>query len=458
MKDLITQIITELGYDKSVVDENQENRVNLWLSWLKGKTKDHQYKIYNGKKYIKKEFKSLNIASQSCSDLGDFFINEKLDITIDKPNVQEKIDECLEQNNFLENANKLVQLVKALGTGALVEYLDDSVLKINYINATNIIILKADRGEIQDVLFYSENRKELYVNIHILGEDGYTIINKKYIQSGDSYVEEELDKSVSEIPTHSFIPKFQIITTPEINNFDINSPYGISCYANALDTIIALDRAYDSFDNEIALGRKRVYVPAKSVQFNIDANGNTIPAFDDSDVAFYVYPGNSDSEKLVESSFDLRIEQLTQAIQAQLNIYTAKIGLGHNYYKFKNGETYVNVVNVMSSNSDVYRKIKKQENILTRAITGMCYAIAELIGLTEEFSVSVFYDDSIIEDTESIRKQAQTEYNTKLISKAQYYRDVYKLKDDEALAFAQQMNEEIKNESLIEGEEENFVE
>ena len=457
MKDLIKQIIESLGYDKSIADEDQEKRVNLWLSWLKGKTKDHQYRIYNGKKYVKKEFKSLNIASQSCSDLGDFFINEKLDITIDKPNVQEKIDECLEQNNFLENANKLVQLTKALGTGALVEYLDDSVLKINFINATNIIILKADRGEIQDVLFYSENGNELYINIHILGEDGYIILNKKFNKVNDSYVEEILDESVSEIPTHSFIPKFQIITTPEINNFDINSPYGISCFANALDTIIALDRAYDSFDNEIALGRKRVYVPAKNIQFNIDANGNTIPAFDDSDVAFYVYPG-SDNEKLVESSFDLRVEQLTQAIQAQLNIYTAKVGLGHNYYKFKNGETYVNVVNVMSSNSDVYRKIKKQENILTRAITGMCYAIAELIGLTEEFSVSVFYDDSIIEDTESIRKQAQTEYNTKLISKAQYYRDVYKLKDDEAIAFAQQMNKEIKNESLIEGEEENFVE
>ena len=458
MKDIIKQIVLNLGYDESVLDEEQQDRVNLWLSWLKGKTKDHKYKIYNGKKYKKMEYKSLNITSQSCSDLGDFFFNEKLEITIDKPSVQEKIDECLEQNNFLENANKLMQLTKALGTGAFVPYLDNDVLKINFINATNIIILKADRGEIQDVLFWSETGKNLYINIHILGEDGYTIYNKKYTKSGDSYVEEELDEKLKEIPTHSFIPKFQIIETPEINNFDINSPYGISCYANALDTIIALDKAYDSFDNEIALGRKRVYVPAKSVQFNIDSEGNTIPAFDDNDVAFYVYPGNSENEKLVESSFDLRIEQLTQAIQAQLNIYTAKIGLGHNYYKFKNGEAYVNTSNVISSNSDVYRKIKKQENILTRAITGLCYAIAELIGITEEFSVSVFYDDSIIEDTESIRKQAQTEYNTKLISKAQYYRDVYKLKDDEALQFAQQMNEEIRNESLIEGEEETFVE
>ena len=49
-------------------------------------------------------------------------------------------------------------------------------------------------------------------------------------------------------------------------------------------------------------------------------------------------------------------------------MWSSKIGLGHNYYKFKQGETYVNTDNVMSSNSDVYRKIKKQENIMARKI------------------------------------------------------------------------------------------
>ena len=81
----------------------------------------------------------------------------------------------------------------------------------------------------------------------------------------------------------------------------------------------------------------------------------------------------------------------------------------------------------------------------------MIYAIAELIGIQEQFSVSVFYDDSIIEDTEKTQKQAQTEYNLKLISKAQYYRDVYKMKDKEALKFAKQMNKEIIEETITDG-------
>lgn len=463
MEKIVTNFLKELGYENNVIDEEQEKRVNNWLEWFGGKTKQHNYTIYNGKKLCKRTYKSLNIASQSCGDLSDFFFNEKLDITIDNERVQEKLKECLEQNNFLANSNKLMQLVKALGTGAYVSYLEDKVLKINYINATNIVILEADKDGVQDVLFWSKrkvlNGTEFYINAHILGDNGYVIHNRKYLQKKDSndYIEEELDESIKEVETKSFIPKFAMLFTPEVNNLDINSPYGISCYANALDTIIALDRAYDSFDNEIALGRKRVYVPTSGVQFNIDVSGESVPAFDENDVAFYAYPGK-ENDKLVESSFDLRIEQLTQAIQGQLNLYTSKVGLGHNYYKFKDGQAYVNTDNILSSNSDVYRKIKKQENIITQAITQLLYGIAELIGITEEFSVSVFYDDSIIEDMEKTRLQAQSEYNSKLISKAQYYRDVYKLKEEEALEFATKMNEEIKSQTITDGEEFSFVE
>ena len=462
MEKIVTDFLKELEYETSNVDEKQEKRVKEWLAWYGGKTKNHNYQIYNGTKPCKRTYKTLNIASQSCGDLSDFFFNEKLDITIDNKGVQEKINDCLMQNNFLQNSNKLMQLVKALGTGAYVPYLEDNVLKINYINATNIIILSADKGEVQDVLFWSKKKVlegiEYYINAHIKGENGYTIYNRKYLQKDnkDTYIKKDLGDA-EKIETNSVIPKFAMLFTAEVNNIDINSPYGISCYANALDTIISLDKAYDSFDNEIALGRKRIYVPTNSVQFNINESGETVPAFDENDVAFYAYPGK-ETDKLQESSFDLRIEQLTQAIQAQLNLYTSKVGLGHNYYKFKDGQAYVNKDNVLSSNSDVYRKIKKQENIITTAINQLIYGIADLIGIKQKFSISVFYDDTIIEDTERVRQQAQTEYNSKLISKAQYYRDVYKLKDNEAIKFAEKMNEEIQKQTITDGSEFDLVE
>ena len=187
MDKIVKDFLSTHGY-RDCVDENQEKRVNEWLDIFKGPTKKYNIKIYNGKNYTKYKIKSLNLPSQICGDLADFFFNEKLDITIDKEKVQKKIKDCLEQNKFLHNGNKLMQLVKALGTGALVPYLDNGVLRINYVNATNIIILKANADEVIDVLFWSKTKTkdgyEYYFNLHVLEEDGYVIYNAKQIETG----------------------------------------------------------------------------------------------------------------------------------------------------------------------------------------------------------------------------------------------------------------------------------
>ena len=455
MDTIVKNYLRDHGYD-GCIDENQEARVNSWLDIYKGPTKIYNVRIYNGKNYTNHKIKSLNLPSQVCGDLADFFFNEKLDITIDNKEVQEKINACLGQNNFLHNGNKLMQLVKALGTGAFVPYLDNNVLRINYMKAPNVIILKANADDVIDVLFWSKTKTiqgyEYLFNMHVLEEDGYVIYNTKKVEKDRSVVDVDLGET-AKIETHSFIPKFGMLFTPDINNFDIDSPYGISCYANAMDLIFATDCSYDCLDNEVVLGKKRVYVKTGALDFNTDDNGNPVSVFDPNDVVYYAIPGdeNDGKELIHESSFDLRIDPISSSVQYNLNLVTSKVGLGHNYYKFKDGEVYVNTDNVISTNSDVYRKIKKQQNIITKAITNLIYAIAELIGVKEQFSVSVFYDDSIIEDTEKTQKQAQTEYSLKLISKAQYYRDVYKLKDKEAIKFAEKMNKEIIEETITDG-------
>ena len=463
MNKVVKDYIKSLGYEK-VIDIDHENLVDNWLKWYKGKTDKHFYNIYNGKTYNKVEMKTLNIASQSCGDLSDFFFNEKLDITINDKEIQESIDKILMQNNFLYNCNNLMQLTEALGTGAIVPYLDKDKLRINYIAAPNIVILSCRENVPTEVLFYSEETVkdgiEITINTHLLDEkDNYKILNKKYkVDDNGNASEMEVDEKLKEINTGSPLPKFGLLKTSIVNNQNINSPYGISIYANALDNILSIDRVFDSLDIEVALGRKRIFVSGDAASFNTDSEGNVTPVFDSNDIAYYQVPGKEGSEPVKESNGELRIDQLSNALQYQLNMWSSKIGLGHNYYKFKDGQVYVNTDNVMSSNSDVYRKIKKQENIITNCLINVIYAIAELIGINKQFDISIDYDDSIIEDKEQVRKQAQMEYNAGLISKAQYYRDVYKLEEDTAIKFMDQMNKEIKEGTLVEGEEETFIE
>ena len=453
MKEKIKEFLQEIGYDANLIDSNHFNDVDKWLRMYKGKIKEHEYYTYNGLKRTKQKIKSLQLAYKSCNDLSDFFFNEKMEITTDNEKFNEILNDVFEQNKFLSNANRLLQRVKALGDGAIVSYLDDNVLKMNFLNATNIVILDADSTGVNSALFYTDDDTKLVINAHVLKEDGYTIYNREYKKYNGTYGSNVLDEEVSTIETKSFIPKFVMLYGPEDNNIDLNSPYHLSVYANSYDNLMAIDRAYDSYDNEVWLGRKRIYVKGGAINFNADSQGNTTPVFDDSETMYHQLPGDEKSPLITVDDSELRIEQLGNALQAQINLYTSSVGLGHNYYKFKDGEVYVNTDNVVSTNSDIYRKIRKQENILTNALTNMCYAIAELVGFNGQFKVSIDYDDSVIEDTEAIKRQALTEYNTGLISKAEYYRQVYKLKDDSALDFANQMNKEIIDETIKDGTE-----
>lgn len=457
MEQKVIEFMKEIGFSDAF-DAAQENRVKRWLNWYKGKTAEHSYYMYNGKSKKKYDLKSLNIIPQACGDLSDFFFNEKLDITIDKKDVDQKIHDVFKNNHFLERANKNMQLVKALGTGAIVPYLNKGVLKLNFFNATNIVILDTEDDEVSSVLFFAEkvvgDRKKLKINAHIKEDEGYIIYNRMYEtkDNGKTWKKVELEE-IEEIHTGSDIPQFAMLFTPEVNNEDINSPYGISCYARSLDTVLTIDRTYDTYDNEIWLGRKRVYIKGGAAKFNTDAEGNITPIFDPSDTAYYQVPGSENDPMIEESKFDLRIDQIKNALQGHLNLFTSQVGLGHNYYKFQDGQVYVNTDNVISSNSDVYRKIQKQENIITNAIVSLSNAIAFLLNIKSEFSVSVFYDDSVIEDTKETRLQAQAEFMNGLISKPQYYKDVYKLGDKEAKKFAKQMNEEILEFTIVDGSE-----
>lgn len=420
--------------------ENQSTELTTWLKWYQGFDKAfHEYSVYNGVKKVKLKKKTLNIAKKSCEDWANLLFNEKCEITIKD---QEKLDEILNRNAFKVYANNLIEQSFALSMGAIVESLEnvtfneetgeiiktnDSKIKLDYVDATKIYPISFKNRKLIECAFVNENTREVAISIHKLNDRGeYDVINlfiatdKRGIATGE---EREFV-----FHTKSKKPLFQIIKPNICNNRDINSPLGISVYANAIDTLKAIDNAYDSFDNEIQSGRKRIMVDDRYASFNV--NGEMIEAFDPNDALFYRLPpvdGQEGKPFVEDVSGVLRTNEIGAALQEQLNTYAASVGFGKNYYTFGGGggRPIQTATAVIAQNSDLFRNLKKHELLLEKVVIDMVEAIAYLSNTfttnkIDASNVKVMFDDSIIEDTESKKNSDRTDVTNGIMSKQEY--------------------------------------
>ena len=436
----ITKYIKEYFPEREI--EEQSPYLNEWEGWYKGYVgKFHDYTIYNGKQDVKKRKKSLNIAKKSCEDWANLLLNDKCTISVKD---QDELDNVLKYNNFWVEANNMVEKSFALSMGAFVESLEnvkvtedgellktnDSQVRIDYVTAKKIYPITFNKGKLVECAFVSTGTNVVNISIHTLNEkQEYDVINVVLVLGNNNSVS---DKKEYVFHTKSKKPLYQIIKPNVANNIDIDSPLGVSVFANAIDTLMAIDNAYDSFDTEIECGRRRIFADEDLLEF--DQNGNVVKGFDPKDTTFYVLSarrtdGTTQKQLLEEMASPLRTNDISLALQEQLNVFSASVGFGKNYYTFGasgGGRPIQTATGIIAQNSDMFRTIKKHEILLEQVIVDMVEMIAYL---TNEFTtrrmeigdgVVVNFDDSIIEDTESQKTSDRTDVTNGVMSKVEY--------------------------------------
>lgn len=439
MKHDVRAVLEGLGY--TIPDTEVYAHMEIWRAWYQGHyPKFHDYLQYNGRKKIKRHRKALRMAKKVCEDHANLLMNEKVLITMDNKKVQEKVDAALLANDFRVQANKLVELAYALGTGALVEHDDgEGNILMDYVRGDMIFPLNWDGDAVSDCAFASVKtfscRPFIYLNIHKLEAEEYVIYNKliPLDASGSAVMlgsmdppakgqasktkpaptEEPADPDTKmlfgdmtpEYHTNSKTPRFQFIGPNQANNIDLGSPLGISVYANSLDLLEGIDLIYDSYCNEFRLGKKRIIVP-QSMLALMQQDDETWMAFDDNDTEFYGLKMDGDKQELKEINMELRITDHDQGLQRFLNLLSSKTGLGNDRYSFDAGVVKT-ATEVISEKSELFQTLKKNELVLDTALKGMCKAIAEICGITAAFKTTINFDDSIIEDTDAKRTRMQ---------------------------------------------------
>src|SRR5690606_21602688 len=101
-----------------------------------------------------------------------------------------------------------------------------------------------------------------------------------------------------------------------------------SIFANALDTLKALDIAFDSFISEFRLGKKRIIVPETAIKTVVDPNDGCVKRyFDPSDEVYQAFHFDTvDNQKIIDNSVELRVEEHIAGINALLEILAMQLG------------------------------------------------------------------------------------------------------------------------------------
>lgn len=444
----IPQYLTGLGYSPPV--EETYRHIAGWMEWYQNDVeKFHSYKIYDGLLLRKEKRFRIGMAKKICEDWANLILNEK--VSIKAGEYEERLNEILDANNFRVRGNQLIEMAFALGTGALVEYLSsDGSIVIDYVRADMIYPLSYDNGDVTECAFGSyrnyNGKESIYLQIHRFGKQeegempGEYYLENRYVDI-NSGISLDLPEDMQPlIQTRSERPLFQIIVPNMVNNIDLDSPMGISVFANAVDQVKSCDVVYDSYINEFVLGRKRILVPVSMAKVMMEAskdNSNQkveipAPEFDPSETVFYQMPADRGSDlKLTEVDMTIRAADHELGIQRALDLCSFKCGLGTRRYQFT-GSGVKTATEVISDKSDLYQNLKKNELPVKAAIIHMAQAVAFLDGKSPDLEVTVDFDDSIIEDTNTT-----IDRNTKLVqaglrSKLSAIMEINKCSEEEA--------------------------
>ena len=423
----------------------------------------------------------LNLSKAVCAELAGMVWTDQTDVTVttdgftpteanpDDP-LQKFVDKVLKKNNFQRKMLECVEQAAALGGEALKVWADfkrddngnaipDSIrLKIGFCQADQFVPISWDNANVSEGVFISRQARGgyYYTRLEFHKWDGATYVITNELYRSDMYKmgsTEPQDILGVRIPLDTIFPMmdeettiqgieaslFSYFRTPCANNVDDNSPLGVSIYANAMETLHALDICFDSFVREFRLGKKRIIVPARMIKNVVDPlTGEQRRFFDATDETYEALSTDDpDSLKIQDNSVELRVEEHVAAMNAFLNIFCLQVGLSAGTFSFDAKGGLKTATEVVSENSKTYKTVKNFQNMLRPAVEHLVRNIIDLGALYDMdidgikiatlrdrgYEVAIGMDDGITQDRQTNINEGITLVGAGLMSKKTFLTD-----------------------------------
>ena len=376
------------------------------------------------------------------------------------------VEDVLRKNAFAEKLQELIEQGLALGGAAIKVWADAREgtapeIRLGYCMADQFVPLAWDNARITEGVFISRRaRKGWYytrLEWHRWNGETYVITNELYrseMQRGANAGQNqdilgircplaELQEMFPGLEPETVVPVedslFSYFRTPIANNIDDNSPLGVSIYANALETLHAIDICYDSFVTEFRLGKKKIIVPARFLRMVTDPEtGRQVRYFDPNDETYVGVADDDGTAGVHDISVELRVEEHVAALNALLSILCLQIGFSANTFSFDEHQGGIKTATeVVSENSKTYKTVRTVQNQLRPMLEHMVQNIIDvaiLYGMSWEgqsvealaaggWEVKVTFDDGVTQDRQTNLNEGVMLVGAGLLSKYKFLTD-----------------------------------
>jgi A118 family predicted phage portal protein len=353
----------------------------------------------------------LNVAKLLCDEMAHKVFSEQAEITASSDVYTEWLHDFLDREGFWKNIPQFLSKAFAVGGGCIKEYIGDGRVRLNFIGGDRFYPVQWDNngvtGGIFGTCFQKDGKYYNYFEKHIFTDGSTETERRLFVSQNASTLGTETDPETLfdlDEPPAVDVPCFQYFKPDITNNFS-DLPLGISVFANCMDTLKALDIAFDSFAREFILGKKRIIVPSSCIRTVVDPeSGDTTRYFDTDDEVYQALKCDDDKDlKIQDNTTALRVEEHVKAINSLLNILCMQVGLSAGTFSFDEQQGMKTATEVISQESKTAQTIKCHKNVLVEAIEGMCRAALALAVRTgelraETYELAVGFKDNIITD------------------------------------------------------------
>lgn len=422
---------------------------------------NYEYVTADTKKRRRRRF-TLNLAKTICAEMAGLVLAENPEVDAGK-----LVEDLIEREKLWDTLRKTTEFQGALGGQVIKVCLGTDrtgkpEISLDFVKAQNFIPLAWDNTEVYEASFLDRRviKKTTLVRIETHRRNpeapGYIITQKVFNEeTGIEVPLSQFDESLEEQTTLPGIEKalFAYIRNPEANNIEPESPLGISLFANALDTLQALDLAFDGMKTEILMGRQRVALPGVVMRPYLDpSDGERKLGFDPTDEAYIRLEGDdTDKFKPSDLSGQLRMEQYKLGIQTLLDLLSVQTGFSAGYFSF-DGQSVKTATEVVSDNSKTFKTMQAFRENLDSGLKHIFMVVNELgriysIVGADTRDPQITWDDSVIEDRNS-RTQYWTDlHQNKLVDRVTALQKIHGIDEEAAAEMADKIAKE--NQSIV---------